>query len=260
VKPEHRQTAAPPGHAGADGAGEELFEWLVYDGPSRCPYLPGETARLPMRLPTRPVTRAELSARLREGDRRQGLLLYRPTCPTCRACEAIRVDVEAFRPNRTQRRTFRRGEAVFETTTAAPAVTREKVLLFNRHKLERDLLVDRELLGLAGYEEFLVASCTDTFELQYRHGGALVGVAVTDRAADALSAVYCYFDPAYARWSPGAYSILKQIALCREWGLRYLYLGLYVGTCQPMRYKADYLPHERLIGGTWRRFERAPSA
>jgi arginine-tRNA-protein transferase len=53
----------------------------------------------------------------------------------------------------------------------------------------------------------------------------------------------------------GTYSILKQIALCRSWGL--LYLSLYVIGCEPMRYKARYLPHERLIGGVWRRFDRA---
>src|SRR5690242_8726389 len=109
-------------------------EWLVWDEPSRCPYLPAETARLPLRLPTRRLSRAEFARRLAAGDRRQGLLLYRPNCPACRACEAIRIDVAAFQPSRTQRRVFRRGETALATTITAPTATDEKVALYNRHK------------------------------------------------------------------------------------------------------------------------------
>ena len=61
-------------------------EWLVSDTPMRCPYRNGQTAQLPLRLPVRPLRPDEFSQRLEEGDRRQGLLLYRPNCPTCHAC------------------------------------------------------------------------------------------------------------------------------------------------------------------------------
>jgi len=227
-------------------------EWLVSDTPIRCPYINGQTARLPLRLPVRPLRADEFSHRLQEGDRRQGLLLYRPHCPTCHACEAIRIDVEAFEPNKTQRRVFRRGEATIHTQIGRPTVTAEKVALYNRHKIERDLLVGNELVDASSYEQFLVETCTDTIELTYHYAGRLIGVAIADRASDALSAVYCFYDAHYARVSPGTFSILKQIALCRLWGLQYLYLGLYVAACTSMSYKADYLPHERLIDGVWR--------
>lgn len=236
------------------------LELLVHDEPGRCPYLPSETARLPLRLPLRHLGGRELSRCLLAGDRRQGPLLYRPSCPTCKACQAIRVDARTFRPDKTQRRIFRKGEARLQLEIRGPSVSEEKVLLYNRHKLERHLLVFQELLDDAGYEQFLVDSCTETIELSYRHEGKLVAVAVADRAADALSAVYCYFDPAYEKLSPGTYSILKEIDLCRRWGLRYLYLGLYVAGCRPMEYKASYLPHERLVGGKWQRFERRDPA
>lgn len=236
--------------------GDAPPEWVVWDEPSRCPYLPAQTARLPLRLPLRRLQPAELAQRLAAGDRRQGLLLYAPTCPTCTACEAIRVDVNDFQPSATQRRVFRRGEATLQTEVGPPATTGEKVELYNRHKLERGLLIGDGLLDPDGYEQFLVESCADTIELAYRQAGRLIGVAIADRAADALSAVYCFYDPASAALSPGTYSILKQIALCRAWGLRYVYLGLYIGDCRAMRYKAHYLPHERLIGGAWQRFDR----
>lgn len=230
-------------------------EWLVCDEPSPCVYRPGQTARLPLRMPARPLNARALSERLAAGDRRQGILLYRPSCPSCRACEPIRIDVDAFRPDRTQRRVFRRGESLIETVVQRPSVTPEKVALYNRHKAARQLTVGDDLLDAVEYEQFLVDTCTHTLELSYRVNGRLIGVAVADRAADALSAVYCFFDPDEARLSPGTYSILKQIALCRAWGLRYLYLGLYVRDCRALAYKVRFRPHERLVGGGWRRFD-----
>ncbi len=213
-------------------------------------------AYLPLRLPSRPLSQEELAQRLDMGDRRQGVLLYRPECRQCQACEGIRVDAQRFEPTKTQRRIFRRGEAFFRTEIGEPTLSAEKVHLYNRHKIQRGLVIGPDLLDAFGYEQFLVETCTDTFELTYHDGEILVGVAIVDRASDALSAVYCYFDPDYSKFSPGAYSILKLIALCRQWGLMHLYLGLYVNGCSAMEYKAHYMPHERQIDGRWIRFER----
>jgi len=231
-------------------------EWIVHDEPIACPYLRGQTACLPLRLPARPLNGEEFSQRLQAGDRRQGVVLYRPNCPSCRACEAIRIEANRFEPNKTQRRIFRRGGAMLKTSIGPPTATAEKVDLYNRHKEERGLQMNNERIDALGYDQFLVDTCTDTIEVSYRHQGKLVGVAITDRAADALSAVYAFYDPDYAWLSPGVYSILAQLSLCRRWELSYLYLGLYVGGCRAMRYKANYLPHERLVDGAWRRFDR----
>jgi arginyl-tRNA--protein-N-Asp/Glu arginylyltransferase len=234
----------------------EPKEWVVHDGTFRCPYLAGQTARLPLRLPSRPLSRAELSQRLEQGDRRQGYFLYRTHCPTCHACEPIRVDVPRFHPGKTQRRVLRRGDRAIETYVGRPTVSREKVALYNRHKVERGLLTGDGRIGATGYREFLVETCAETIELDYFVDRKLVGVAVADVAADALSAVYCYYDPAHGRLSLGTYSVLKMIELCRRWGMPWVYLGLYVARCRPMSYKTSFLPHERLVDGRWRRFEK----
>jgi arginine-tRNA-protein transferase len=42
------------------------------------------------------------------------------------------------------------------------------------------------------------------------------------------------------------------------WQLRYLYLGLYIAESEHMRYKARFLPHERLLDGKWHEFTRGP--
>jgi arginine-tRNA-protein transferase len=101
-----------------------------------------------------------------------------------------------------------------------------------------------------------VATCCDTFELSYFVDSTLVGVAICDRSNDAVSAVYCCYDPDFSELSIGTYSILKQLQLCAEWELSHLYLGLYISGCESMEYKARFLPHERLIEGQWLRFER----
>lgn len=236
-----------------DGEPPEL---LVYDELGRCPYLTEQKARLPMRLPVRPLTRPEFDERLRAGDRRQGLLLYRPKCPDCVACEAIRLDASTFRGNKSQRRAFKKAAQVITVEHGEPELSADKVELYNRHKIGRDLMGDGDPIDPSGYSAFLVDTCVDTLELRYRVDGELMGLAIVDRSNDALSAVYTYFDPDYGHLSPGVFSIMAQLDLCRRWGLRYLYLGLYVAGCDSMEYKAGYLPHERLIDGDWRRFDR----
>ena len=78
---------------------------------------------------------------------------------------------------------------------------------------------------------------------------------MTDRGERAMSAVYCYYDPSLPKLSLGTYSILKQLELCQRWDLDWLYLGLYIEGCDAMSYKARFQPHERLVDGTWTRFE-----
>jgi arginine-tRNA-protein transferase len=216
-----------------------------------------------MRLPTRPLTAAEFSERLHIGDRRQGLVLYRPNCPECKACEAIRLDVHTFVPSKTQRRIYRRGREQFRVELGEPALSAEKVALYNKHKIGRGLMGEGDPIDETGYGAFLVDSCAESFELRYWLADAtgkerLVGVAIVDRGTDALSAVYTYFDPDLKDLSPGVFSILEQVELCKRRGLRWLYLGLYVAECPSMAYKSRYLPHERLYDGRWVLFDRLP--
>lgn len=233
-------------------------ELVVYDELAQCPYLPDRTSRLPLRLPLRSLTRNELDDRLVRGDRRQGLLLYRTACPDCQGCEPIRLDVDQFRPNRTMRRILRRGDRAIETEIGPLDATEEKVRLYNLHKQGRGLTSGEPELDLDGYRAFLGESCCETFELRYHVDGELIGVAIVDRGTNALSAVYCFFDPAHGNLSPGTFSILKQLALCKRWGLQHLYLGLYIEDAASMAYKARFTPHERRLHGVWKTIDGAP--
>ena len=230
-------------------------ELVVYDRPQRCPYLETQVSRLPLRLPSRPLTREELSDRLEAGDRRQGYVLYRLACPRCTACQAIRIDVEKFQFSRSMRRIENKGARHLRIETKSPSVDEQRVALYNQHKLNRGLGDGQPAIAQDGYRDFLVATCCDTFELSFYEGEKLLAVSVVDRAANALSAVYCCYNSEAEKYSVGTLNILHQLRLCQEWGLKYLYLGLYIGDCEAMKYKARFYPQDRLIHGNWERFE-----
>jgi arginyl-tRNA--protein-N-Asp/Glu arginylyltransferase len=233
-------------------------QFLVYDALDTCPYLPDRLARFPLRVSERKLRRDELDSALAQGDRRQGVFLYRPSCPDCHACEAIRIPVEDFQPTASMRRVLARGDAQL-TLRIGPAVAdEERATLYTKHKWGRGLAGADELpeVDVAAYRAFLVDTCCETVEFVCRHKQRLVAVAVADRGRGGLSAVYCAFDPELASFSLGTYCILKQIEMCRAWKLEYLYLGLFVSDCRHLTYKARFLPHERLVNHEWKRFEK----
>jgi arginine-tRNA-protein transferase len=231
-------------------------EIVVYDAEEDCAYLPGRRARLPLRQPVRRLTPQEFDRRLEAGDRRAGWFLYNQACRDCDACEALRVDVANFEPSRSQRRVQAKATARIVARVGPMEVDEPRVALYRAHLDQRDLGRGQAPMDAGAYEAFLVASCTDGFEIRYTVDDKLIGVAITDRGARALSAVYTTWDPAYAALSPGTFSILTQIALARRERLDWVYLGLAVRGSRPMAYKTTFMPHERRIQGVWHRFER----
>lgn len=230
---------------------------LVYDGLQRCPYLPGRVARMPLYRQLRRLDLDETDARLANAERRVGPCLYRTACPTCAACVGLRIPVEHFRPSRSQRRVLRRWGDAWRIEYGAPTLDARKLALFERHKRSRGLVEDDEPPTTPeSYLGWLGASCLHTVEMSYYHEDRLVGVGIVDVGRTAASSVYFYFDPDRSDLSPGVFSVLQEIELCRRTGRRHLYLGLYVEDCRHLAYKADYRPHERLFDGDWRPVER----
>ena len=238
---------------------DELVEVLIHDSCEVCPYLPERTARMPLRLPSTTLTRRQMDLRLARGDRRSGPFLYRTECPSCQACEPIRIEVDRFEFSRSQKRVFRRGERELRVEVGEPIVDNQRVTMFNAHRDARGLVGRDGDIDEYGYDSFLVQSCCDSFEVRYRLEDELVGVAICDRGDESISAVYCHYNPVYRHLSLGTYSILKEIELCREWGVPFLYLGLYIVESPHMSYKANFLPHQRLIDGRWETFYKQQS-
>jgi leucyl-tRNA---protein transferase len=232
-----------------------MLQIVVYDQLSACPYIEKRIARMPLRRPFE-MTSSDFDNCLSVGDRRLGHFLYRTECPNCQACEAIRIPVRDFVLHRTHRRTLKKGDIALQTIIKLPQVTNERVSLYNSHKVQRGLdHGDAQAIDAEGYKEFLVDTCCNTLEFSYwNHNEELLSVAVSDRGVNALNAVYCYYNPQYTSLSLGTYNVLKQIEYCQQQGMEYLYLGYYIADSIHMTYKANFLPHERLLNGQWKRF------
>lgn len=227
---------------------------VVANETEACPYLPGRTMCLPLRMPLTRLSPDQFDRQLDEGDRRTGPLLYRPACPSCDACEAIRVPVGRFRPTRSQRRVLKRNAGEVEVRRVRPTVTARHLELYNRHSRERGLSLRAEPATERDYRFFLIETCVDTWEVQYLVRGRLVAVSILDFGRAAVSSVYHYFDPDEERRSLGVFSVLKEIELCAALGVEWYYLGLYVADCAHLNYKATYWPHQRRVEGAWREF------
>jgi arginine-tRNA-protein transferase len=221
--------------------------------PHPCPYLPGRVAASAFVDPSLDLTPAVYARLLAHGFRRSGHYVYRPLCPDCAACRAVRLPVAAFLPRRSHQRAWRASRADLTMTPRPAAFDEQHFALYQQYLGARH--PDGEMANgdADDYRRFLFADWGETLCLELRLGERLLGVAVTDVVPGALSAVYTFFDPAQFARSPGVLAILAQVELARTWQLPHLYLGYWIDACQKMRYKADYRPLEVLAGDAWHR-------
>lgn len=223
---------------------------MLYDaGP--CPYLPDR------RWVTRTVVAEQLDGALYEhlishGWRRSGTRFYQNHCPGCRACVPLRIPVDEFRPSRSQRRIAARNRDV-SVTRLATGFREESYQLFQRYDRVRH---GGEGFSRSAFRRFLCEPAVPGEEVQYRLDGRLIGIGWIDVLPDSLSSVYFAFDPDFGARSLGTFSVLVEVALARDSGLRYHHLGFTVEGSRKMAYKASFFSHEQLVGnGRWFRLE-----
>ncbi|HMP78703.1 MAG TPA: arginyltransferase [Pirellulaceae bacterium] len=234
---------------------QEKSDIVVVDELEPCPYLPERVARMPLRLPIKSITPSEMDRLMEHGSRRTGEFIYRTHCPQCEACEAIRLNVAQFSPSASQRRALRRGDAIWRQQIGPLFADQQRVDLFNLHRRVRGLNRSDQDIDTDEYHWGFVRSCFLSFEMTYWHGDQLVMLAVCDRGERCLSAVYTFYDPRIRGHSLGTYSVLKQVEYCRQQNIDHLYLGYYIAESPAMRYKARFLPNERLQRGKWIRYD-----
>ena len=78
--------------------------------------------------------------------------------------------------------------------------------------------------------------------------GALVGLALCDQTVRAWSAIYFFYEPAWAARSIGTANVVIQIEIARSLGIPYVYLGYRVAGCPSLAYKGSFRPQEILCG------------
>jgi arginine-tRNA-protein transferase len=189
--------------------------------------------------------------------RRSGKYVYQPACAGCRACQSIRVPVDRFRMNKSQRRCWRRNQDL-SVTFAKPQLTDEKIALYARYQRDWHSKPETPQEELA---EFLYDSPVNTLEFEYRTPDQqLLAVGICDVCSRSLSSVYFYFDPRFADRSLGTYGVLREIEEATKLAIPFLYLGYWVRQCGAMEYKSSFKPCEILhTDGVWREDGDNPS-
>lgn len=213
-----------------------------------CSYLPDRAATLEYRVMV-DVRPEELDAMLVRGWRRFGPVYFRHHCGACVACESLRIPVARFVPTQSQRRARRR-VGRFGITFGAPQLDGARLALYRLWHGERERRRDWEASPLdeEGYQQQFTFPHPCAREVAMWDGERLVGLGICDVTPRGLSAVYFFYHPEIARLSPGVANVLLCIELAHMHGVPYVYLGYRVEACRSLRYKADYRPHEVLLG------------
>jgi arginine-tRNA-protein transferase len=231
---------------------------LFHSGLHDCGYWPGRQARDLVLDPRDPDLADWYAHALGWGFRRSGDIVYRPHCTGCRACTAVRIPVDRFRADRSQRRCIARN-ADLRMRVCPAERTDEHLDLYRRYLGSRHRDGGMDTHGAPEFDQFLIGRWSRTRFLEFRedepHGpGRLLAVAVTDLTPDALSAVYTFYDPGAAARGLGTYAILRQLQWAAEEGRAHLYLGYWIAGHPKMDYKRRFHSLESFDGRQWSPF------
>lgn len=220
-----------------------------------CSYLDDRQAITLFVDPNYPIVMQQYSALAKLGFRRSGENIYRPHCTDCGLCIPVRVPVDEFKPNRSQRR---------NKTLNKDIVFKAKDAVFNQehYDLYRRYMKGRHAGGGMdndepdSYENLIKADWSTSKLLEFKLDNKLIMVAVIDCFEDGISAVYTFFDPEYSNRGLGVFGVLSEIDYVQSSKLDWLYLGYWNPKTNKMSYKSHYQPMEFFDGQEWQWLEK----
>jgi len=220
-----------------------------------CSYLDGRTARSQVATTSGSIDPDAYSELVEHGFRRSGSFIYRPRCDHCQACTSIRVPVNGFHANRSQRRAWVQ-HAGLQTRIIDVDFFAEHYTLYARYQHARHPGGGMDHDDVNQYIDFLIKTNVVSWMVEFRlpshtnDPGELKMVSIIDHLSDGLSAVYTFFDPEIGQ-NYGTFNVLWQIKLAQSLGLKHLYLGYWIEHSQKMSYKSRFKPHELFVNGQW---------
>jgi arginyl-tRNA--protein-N-Asp/Glu arginylyltransferase len=217
--------------------------------PFACSYLPEREEQLLVCMEPNESLGDYYSALIQAGFRRSGDQLYRPHCKTCSACESIRLLCSDFAPSKSQKRVLTKNKAI--KITVSQGERDDYYALYERYIGAAHKDGSMYPPSYDQYRNFIHCNWQSAMFIEGRIDDKLIGVAVTDKVNDGLSALYTFFEPDLLKQSLGTFFIMQQIQLSLSLGLPYLYLGYQIDECKKMNYKKNFYPHQRLHNNQW---------
>jgi arginine-tRNA-protein transferase len=236
----------------------DFLKELSFVAARRCPYFPDIIAPVEeVLLWNVCLSPEQIDEYLAWGWRHNSWYFYRNSCSNCRRCLPIRVYVNAFNPSKSQLRILKKNVStefhVFEAKDFALRHIRKSLDIYNKFLHVR---YNREPSDLDEYIDGFFVSPVPTLVSALFINGKLAGNGFLDLGKTSLSTIYFSFDPQFHFFSPGTFSIIKEIEWARDNGLKYYYLGYYIRELSSMKYKGLFRPFQLLDYDTGHWHER----
>lgn len=146
----------------------------------------------------------------------------------------LRLDLEKFKPSKSQRRVLRRNEDL--TTRFSPALlSMQARMMFQRHKQRFIDNIPEDLdTFLSNTPATVPCACV---QCEVFLDQELIAISYLDLGDQASSAVYGLFEPEHSWRSLGTFTMLKEIEHSRSLGHQWYYPGYATQEASPYDYK-----------------------
>ncbi|MBU1659295.1 arginyltransferase [bacterium] len=218
-----------------------LKEFSLHD---KCSYLKDKEQTTHYKI-IENASAASCQAFIERGFRRFGKMYFRPICPSCNECKSIKIDVYHFEFSKSMKRVMKKASDI-KSYIQTPTMTQAHLNLFEKYHLymQDKKKWDYSPTTAQGYYNSFVSGHNDFgYEILYYDKEKLIAVDLIDILEDGISSIYFYYDPDYAEFSLGKFSLYNQIKYAKHSRKKWIYLGYYVKDCPSLSYKAHYKPY-----------------